>query len=807
MPESTGVTTFVQEACTAVAAVDTLLSHSLFPVQTDLQDIRRYFSRPVCVVEGVIPTGVRSRVYVLSRHFADYLTYWTTGRERLLGAYGFRATIVYTLQVAATPFHQGLLSLNFQYGVDAATTLDGVYARSIDSCTSTNIPHVVLDLSSDSMVQLKLPYLAPQEYNLVSGNDGAYAYGTTAINTLVPTPAVAGMGDPTYQLFVHFEDLVLFGATPQKVASVVLQAGKQLGGKAPVTEEFEKMSHPFSSGIMAFSRAVGFIAKGVPSLSSIGGTTSWVLGHAAGLIRYFGYSKPAISEPMMRMLQYDNIAEWQTDLATPALVVAATSTNTTSINNKVGYSDVDEMSLAYICSRWSQINQFDFDTTAPAGNLLYVSAVSPLAYWFRSGGAFPARNRFLPISVPATANAIQPSHLMFAASSFKHWRGGIKYRFTVAKTKMHAGRLFVAFNPSWAPNALTTIANPINIDIAGFGTVGVDPFGYSAIFDLKDGNIFEFEVPFISPVPYANISASIGSIALYVVNPILAPSIVSNSVSVLVEVCGMSDFELANPVGIFTPVHNAGTIALQAGKLLSEAPLIVDEYTMGEVITSVKQLITIPHSQQFASTDATRYLLPPWFYMPRLNNLVNTTDPFPAFSFSYGGNWASCYGFLKGGTDVNVYSPLRKLFLSISQNSDMGFYNTSPAFNWYHRGLSNTPIYFSGRDTLHARLPGFFPTSRVYSWAANHVSAFGIPWGTTSIFANPLVDVTNFFFLGISNIVTALGTEKIKLDRNAADDAQMAMYIGPPPIYLPSNGNSTAYGWDTEFVPGNILTA
>jgi hypothetical protein len=357
----------VQEACTAIAAVDSSLAHSLFPIQSELQDIRSYFSRPVCVSEAVIPTGVRAQIYTLNRHFADYLTYWTTGRNRLLGAYGFRATIVYTLQVAATPFHQGLICLNFQYGIDTATTLDGVYSRSTDSCTSTNIPHVVLDLSADSMVQLKIPYIAPQEYTMVNGNSPEYAFGHTGINTLVPVPAVAGMGAPSYQLFVHLEDLQLFGATPQITTSVTLQSGVSKGRKAAVTEEFEKVSHPFSSGLMAFSRAVGFIAKGVPAISSIGGTTSWLLGHAAGLIRYFGYAKPAISEPMMKMIQYENIAEWHTDLPTPLLVMAATSTNTTSINNLVGGTDVDEMSLAYILSRWSQINQFDFSTSSPSG--------------------------------------------------------------------------------------------------------------------------------------------------------------------------------------------------------------------------------------------------------------------------------------------------------------------------------------------------------------------------------------------------------------------------------------------------------
>jgi hypothetical protein len=165
-----------------------------------------------------------------------------------------------------------------------------------------------------------------------------------------------------------------------------------------------------------------------------------------------------------------------------------------------------------------------------------------MAFWFRAYGALPAVNFFPPRVAPVGTNSIQPSHLFFAANSFKQWRGGVKFRFTFAKTKMHAGRVMVAFAPdNFTKNLVDMVSTSTIANVAAYGANGPDPFAYSAIFDLKDGNVFEFEVPYISRTPYSNIGTSIGSLVMYVVNPLVAPSVVSDTIDVLVEVAGMPD--------------------------------------------------------------------------------------------------------------------------------------------------------------------------------------------------------------------------------------------------------------------------
>lgn len=786
VPESTGVTTFVQEACTAISAVDVSYSKTFYPVQNELQDVREYFRRPVCIRSNTIGT-TRARQWVQNGTMATYLGFWNDAQGRLRGAYGIRATMVLTLQVAATPFHQGLTCLSAQYGYQTGST--GIYDRSKDSCTSTNLPSVVLDLSVDTSVQLKIPYLSVSEYSDIRGTMAETSYVQVALNNLCAVPTVAGMGSPSYQVYLHLEDIELFGATPQATTNVALTAGRKL---SPVTEEFEKDSHPFSSALYASSRAVNFIAKGVPSISSIGGPVAWALGKAAGVVRYFGYGKPAVTEPVMRIFRQDNVGEFNTDVATSTMVLAATAANTTSINTSVGYSDVDEMSLKYVTSRWGQINVFDISNATSAGTLIYGTPICPLAFWFRSRAGVPAANKFLYPYGTATSNSVQPSHIMFAAMSFKQWRGGLKFRFTFAKTKMHAGRVMVAFNPY----QLTTLDStkmyaPTNVDIPTYGTAGADPFGYSAIFDLKDSNVFEFKVPYVSPIPYANLSTYTGALAMYVVNPLISSSVVSSTISCIVEVAGDVDFELANPAGIMMPVHNSGTIALTAGRVLSEAPEILNQCTVGESVNSVKQLIAIPHVSSAYDVSPPSVIVPPWYYQPRFSVLTPPTNTFDPLSFSYGGNWASCYGFMKGGTDVHCYSQIGACTFGIVQVPVPGAY-TLPNFAPDNRGASNAPTMVTAQNSLHARLPGFFPTARAHTWIANTLVAAGSNWAnnpwssTTSV--TPFDGVQALYSVTAQISALYTGDPSYYMNRNASDDAQLAMYIGPPPVFTPASG-------------------
>jgi hypothetical protein len=100
---------------------------------------------------------------------------------------------------------------------------------------------------------------------------------------------------------------------------------------------------------------------------------------------------------------------------------------------------------------------------------------------------------------------------------FRYWRGGIKFRFTFAKTKFHGGRVMVAFVPATYDTATNAVlSNPVPAPETTGGLV--QPFQQSAIFDLKDSNTFEFHVPYISARPWLSTFGTVGGVTMLVMD-------------------------------------------------------------------------------------------------------------------------------------------------------------------------------------------------------------------------------------------------------------------------------------------------
>lgn len=799
-PEKTGVTSFVQEAsdCTIVLPEAVKLG-TMIPVENDLQNLTKYYARPVAIASGSFGLGTSGLEYSYGySSFLDALNHFPTGTGRLTGVYGIRASIVYTLQVAATPFHQGIVCLNFQYGENGSSVQ---FLRNAFSATSTNLPHVRLDLSEDTMVQLKVPFLSVSEYVVVSTSNNNPRYGVVGLNTLLPIPAIPGLTAPQYQILVHLEDVELFGAYPVSSTDVNFQAGRKL---APVTEEFEQESHPFSSGTMALSRAARFFSKGIPLISSIGGPTSWFLEKTAGVIRSFGYSKPSIVDPIQRMQRNDNINEHNTDVASGALVVGPFANNTLGVTPTFGGTDVDEMSLRYITKQPSQINRFFMDVANPAGTLLYATPVSPSCFWFRATTT-PSYNVFpLPIA-PAGTSGFIPSNLFFFGQMFKFWRGGIKFKFTFAKAKLHGGRVMVNFVPS---NKNDVEANRFNgtaqaLRVADFGAAGPNPFGYSAIFNLRDGNSFEFEVPYISPMPYTAFCNAIGTVSLHVVDALQSASVISTNISCMVEVVALDDFEFADPRTVIYPAHVGATVQFQSGRLLGHAPDALSQHTVGESINSVKQLISIPKFVPVPVAANTRYnaTVPPWFYQPRPIFTVPAPSSLSAGMCGLGGNIACCYAFVRGSTDIHVYPNNASevdTFVAVRQLPGLqGLQSTSAQPG--NLPASNNVVVASGSGALHARLPAYQHLVRYFACCLNNAIGAGSSWafnGTLSPTALSYGAFTWPSFYSLTMVTNSAVTAQIT--RNAADDAALAMFMGPPPVLLVSaNAATTVYDPDS----------
>lgn len=794
--ETTGVLSFENEAC---EAADVLGKHYMpsrgLLLQGELQDLKEYFRRPRLIGNGTL--GV-DRGYVKTGWVTPQsllTTYFPSGRTRLEGVGGMRFVIVFTLQVSATPFHQGLLTLSWNYGPRVA---ESNFTRHQHPATQLHLPHVRLDLSTTTMVQLRVPWLALLEWMSVedtSENTDNW-YGDFALRRTLSLPTVAGLSPATYNLFMHLEDLELTAPTVplSRRSTIVPQAGKvgATAGKGAMAEEFENDAYPWSSTLHAASRTARFLAAGVPSLASIAGPAAWFLGKSAGVLRYLGFSKPQIQEPVARITTSSCVGQQNVDLPSQTLVAGPFASNSLRIEPTFAGTDVDEMSLAYVLSQWSAICVGNLSTSLTASSCLYAASASPSALWYREPSSAPYGNIQAPWTVRNDAAAFIPSNLFFWSSMFRQWRGSFEFRFTFAKTKFHAGRLLAAFIPGRQDRSAPSSDTLPSVQGLEVDAVGLQPFTYGKVFDLRDDNVFTFDVPFVCDVPYLSFWSTFGTMTLSVLDPLVGPATVSPNVSFMVEVRGKPDFELAVPQGGLYPTLNFDpvgadtyTIRAQAGELKATVPADVCETTVGERVMSAKQLIMMPRWMYFSLTANSIFDLavPRWFYQAKQVITDGSLASVTKSQFGFGGYISKCYLFARGGTDVHTASGRTEGFWSMFSLYPTYFGADRDGVKVDNAPRTTVPRVYGKSADLNVRIPGYALTPRVYTFAYDDVyweSAFAPTpnWSGRSPYYRPP-------YLGLLKFRSESAVSgRVYFMRSASDDAMLGHYVGPPPLGL-----------------------
>ncbi len=790
--EDVGVTVFEQEACTSVEAMGNVYtSSSTTLVDSRIQNLTEYFSRPRCIQSAVWPTTTGAVYTVPISAFSLFNTLFPNLTSRMEGVYGYRFTLVFTVQVAAHPFHAGLLAACFQYGNSGQPN---VFKRFNYSWSCTNIPHVRMDLSESTMVQLKVPFSSYLDYLTVDYGNMNEEYGNFSLVSILPTYNVSGTNSPRYTVYVHIEDLELFGSTSEAVTTVTLQSGTISG---------PEISTPYS-GNSVLSKSLKTIATSIPKLDSVPRPLSSILSAGASLAKSFGYSMPNTSDPISRMFPAEQVAETNVDLVSPCTVLAPFSTTSVPISSSISNANVDEMAFEFILSQWGQLNRNSIVPSMTTGTVAYGCAITPSALWYREPTLPTAGGNFaMPTVGGATANSFFPTHIFNLAKNFRFWRGGFVFRITFAKTKFHVGRVLLAYEPTfsyWSPGSASVAAR------VGALSGGVpQPFVYSKIFDFKDGNVVEFEVPYTCAKQHCSWYENIGTFTMSIMNPLDGPTTVPAVAPYLVEVKAMPDFELNNVRTPLYPVANptTATIKLQSGGITVASPPSAGVEVFGERVRSVKTLICIPSvcPPNAITASTTSFLsIYPWFYtnMPSLAT-PNNVAPAPE-SFSFGATMSKCYQWARGSTNLHVYyysdgstANPRGLLSTLTYHPNT-FGNNTDGIPDVTGGSSsaNPRVTTIGGAPLHVNIPLSIPQAKISTalfdganWSLQSPT-LGARLYPSNSYAVPLATPVLTERAGVGSFYTRYAT------RAAGDDAVLGMYMGPPLLYLPGNGIAAA---------------
>lgn len=779
--------------------------------------IRKILARPILVSSGTLGAAPTT---VFQQHFANgsaFRTMFTPAQwDRMLGYHGIRFTLRISCVISKTAFHQGVVSLCFQYGTADLNRYRGLAAN---FPLSVHLPNVRLNLAEQTMMDLKVPFVYADEYMIVDQtlSSNLVRYGTFSLVNLTGCPVVAGQTVPRYSVYVSLEDVEFIGAQPFAFTTVVTQAGLKNDNSLYKTANVSGMmvssgaiqkeakGKGVISGMLETGASVARMASYVPGLSSVGGAADWFLRSASGAAQAFGYSKPVDELHPNRVVRTSYAGDGHTDMPTTGFTLAPFQSSKVAIDGSVGCNDVDEMALDYVLTKYSYIYRGNFTTTQVSGDTIYSAPVTPSAFWYRDRSISvvgATGNLPLKTSNTVTENAFLPSTLCYVGSNFRYWRGNLKFRVTFANTKLHGGRVVFAFVPytnSYAPNTPLAATRVIPATSA----VGPTLTGYATIFDLQDASEFEFEVPFVYPQPYCPIlESAIGDVSISVVNPLTANAAVPTTVNFMVEVAAMPGFEFAGPCpSLMSAVPDTGQLAItyQSGLNQTMAELEVgptaSQECIGEVVKSVKSIMMMPDyiTVDVTGNSITDWTLDPWFKP----NAPALATPMPAtmqahFFAARSSRMAEMYAYVRGGTAYSVTKDRTGSLTAVfSMRPENG--GVSPATlggSFYDTGVNplGAMVYPEVMESGRCVVPTYSMRARIPLDARD--AGFGgartgfnnATWNRSVTFAVPKLGIRN-------NNATS---SRLLIGRAAADDAICSQFVGPPPVIIPNFLSTTS---------------
>jgi len=529
--------------------------------------------------------------------------------QKANGFYGFRANFVVRLQVNANRFQQGRILLYYKPYPYRYTYFDvtGNTPASLDLYSVTQLPRVELDLSTETEVTLVIPYYSPFPwYPLTDSGPLNYAWGkfdAVMYGALVDPSGSTGVD---YVLWGHYEDVELvmpalpFGATdggapvraiaaPAISTNFVAHAGTPRGkrsqrgkGESYTDSEINPKTGTVSRSLASISTAAGALSA-LPIIGTYLAPVSWATGILSKTAAAFGFSKPTTEESacishLQSMPDYSHADGSDSSKKLTLLKQAKVA----ELPNYGGV-DIDEMSFAHMMSVPGFIGAYSWSTTGLQGDLVFDYLLGP---------GSPDLSLVQNQVIRGPAVSVIPR-------MFKYWRGGFKFKLKFVKTEFHSGRLLVAFNPKLVP---------------GYGQIGISNSFYlhRDVIDIRTNTEYEFSIPYVSARPYTTIDSYIGELTLMIANPLRAPTTVSQTIDIIVEVSALPDFEVAAPTGqvwyndgtniINSPVAGAWSSQTTTVNLPPVAGAVGVPITAGKAVPIVSATNNIVASTKTATT-------------------------------------------------------------------------------------------------------------------------------------------------------------------------------------------------------------
>lgn len=577
--------------------------------------------------------------------------------SKIAGMNNIRATVRITMQVNSSPFVAGGLLMHFipNYSQNVKS-----HSGRFSLVSKSQQPGIKLDVNVHGEVSMDIPYIGPtRTIDLAAGiSDWGRIFVT------VWSPYTTGSTGPTttnVSMWMSLHSVELTNPVAQAKGIVKGQRGSIKVTAKPHPSEQEK--GPVSTVLSA----VSVIASGltaIPTLAPIAGPVAWFTNIATGVATAFGWSKPINDNFGIRTvngLHFGMACANGIDNSQPLSVSAD---NKIRVMTELGGTTEDEMSLNFLKKIYCYYTTYALNTTDTVGSLLYSTALRPQIFQKTS------------IVNGDTVQAM--STISFLNSIYCMYRGGIEIRFHVFKTKMHTGRLLFCFSPG--TSGIPTLDQTANL--------------HRLIVDISETQEFSICFPYVDSKDYVFNDVNIGTLSVFVLNPLRCPDAASSNVYVTMEVRGTDDLEFQvpnnvrlNPITAQAGGEEGDTFCEPMGtNNVLDSISTSSQYCIGEHATSLLQLMkryTLFRFPAFSNSGVLKF-------NPHLKESAvagTTTNTLPTFGMDYYSVFSALYCYYRGGlrfrmtcsSSNNYWSSWLECPARVTTSS---FYASQPSEHW-----------------------------------------------------------------------------------------------------------------------------
>jgi hypothetical protein len=804
---------------TNVKALDSVLTENADTGYA--QSIIHFLQKPFPLSTTVITTATTGTILSINL-FSDILNQ-AIYSNKISGFFAFRATTVFRIQTNANRFQAGRLLFHFLPQGSVTGTFSAAL-RNGDLITKTQQPRVELDIGTQTEAIFEIPYVSP--YSHCDLQTGVGNPGTFYASVYSPLAVTTGSTKFDMTIWVSFKDIEIVtpspgglvfgtqmdeGASQNESVAALSKIGTSfkpdLGSvtgahikntnkvsakaiKNGNAEKAEANKASWAQTSTAIAATAGLLST-IPALTPFALPVAGAAAIFSGVCSIFGWSKPTLGWNNMAYVRFGSAPFMaNSDGIDTSITLSNSAENAIQVIPGFAGNDIDEMSISYLVSRPAYFNKFAWSVGSASNTGLFSIPLTP--QFFKNP---------IPLSVTnATNTFIYELHtpLSFLSRYFKYYRGNIRLTFKFVKTEFHSGRIVASFIP---PGGAAPAA------------VGDTTYLFREIIDIRHGSEFSFVVPYTSVTPFkpcadgtvSGVPSLYGTLDIRVLNELVAPDSVTQTVQCLMEVSGEPGFEFSGPCWPHSNNYIAGDsfepfrtqmdevsdVIAEVYKPIGSSTAIKTDSVLpsfacfGERINSIKQLLTRIQKLRIGTggpsgSQATNVFDPfalGGVSIPVSGTGVSSTAPFYG---DYISHFSGLYAYSRGSVRLakNKYSTsndrTETALVFRDGTSDTASYKNASFAN--SKGTTNNIIAMHNSDQNNCfteiKAPPYMP---VHSRLNRYDFGDSTTRPPLDMYKSPVL--VEF----IQSDTAGTGTSWW---RGAADDFHLGYFIGVPPIYI-----------------------